>query len=238
MAEKIKGSESPETDQGRAIIQFSNVSFAFSSQAPLFRNVNLSVASGSFYWIKGPSGAGKSTLLRLINRLEEPSSGTISFNGKPLRDYHPAVLRRSVLYIQQTPVAVDASVRDNLLLPFTFKNNQDLTPPDDDKLNALLREFRLATVDLRDNALTLSTGQLQRLCFIRGILLLPKVLLLDEPTSALDEESSRIVEAMVTRWSAQWGLTVLMVSHRRFESASIGPVVLEVRGGEVKEFHE
>lgn len=58
------------------------------------------------------------------------------------------------------------------MLPFTFKNNQDLTRPDDDRLKALLNDFLLTSVSLDDNAQTLSVGQLQRLCFIRGLLLL------------------------------------------------------------------
>jgi len=189
------------------IIDFCRVSFAFSREAPLFTEVTLTLREGGFYLVQGPSGAGKSTFLRLINRLEEPSSGEILFKDRPLASYPPPLLRRSVLYVQQTPTVIDASVRENLLLPFSFKNNSHLEQPADVKLKTLLADFLLQGVGLGDNALTLSLGQLQRLCFIRGLLLSPDVLLLDEPTSALDRESGQVVESMVERLNRESGLT-------------------------------
>jgi len=82
-----------------------------------------------------------------------------------------------------------------------------------------------------------SSGQLQRFCFIRGLLLEPKVLLIDEPASALDEVSSRIVEETIERLCAESCLTVLMVSHRRFEPNKVKRSVLRIaygRAGKLK----
>lgn len=72
-----------------SIIDFCQVSFAFSHEAPLFTGVTLTLRKGAFYVVQGPSGAGKSTFLRLINRLEEPLSGEILFKGRPLSSYPP-----------------------------------------------------------------------------------------------------------------------------------------------------
>jgi putative ABC transport system ATP-binding protein len=218
-----------------SIIEFSRVSFSFSGGTSLFKELNLSIMAEMFYLVQGPSGVGKSTFLRLINRLEEPSAGEIRFKGLPLPSYPPPLLRRSVLYIQQTPTVVDASVRENLLLPFTFKNNRDLSPPDDARLETLLNDFLLEGVNPSDPALTLSVGQLQRLCFIRGLLLSPEVLLLDEPTGALDADSSRVVETMVERSNQEFGLTVLMITHKKYETNRITPIVLEIAEGQVRE---
>ncbi len=179
------------------IIEFSNVSFSFSNRKPLFQNLSLQFISGKFYLITGPSGAGKSTFLRLINRLEDPADGHILFHGRRLTTYSPHVLRRSIQYIQQTPTVIENTVRQNLLLGFSFKNNRDLSRPDDKVLKIQLENFLLGDIGLDVNAQTLSVGQLQRICFIRGLLLEPQLLLLDEPTSALDEKSSRIVEDTV-----------------------------------------
>jgi ABC-type iron transport system FetAB ATPase subunit len=96
------------------------------------------------------------------------------------------------------------------LLAFTFKNNRDRIPPDDTSLKAHLENFLLSDLSLETNTQTLSVGQLQRLCLIRGLLLDPKVVLLDEPASALDEKSSRIVEQTAERLCAKSGLTVLI----------------------------
>jgi len=217
------------------IIEFSSVSFSFPRESPLFTDLSFGLMSEAFYLMRGPSGAGKSTLLRLINGLEEPLEGKILFKGRPLCSYSPPLLRRSVLYIQQIPTVIDASVRDNILLPFTFKNNIHMERPDDDRLKTLLDDFVMQGVGLDDNALVLSTGQLQRLCLIRGILLSPEVLLLDEPTSALDAESGRVVESAIRRLNRESGLTVLIVSHHELEFERTTPVVLEVAEGKIRE---
>jgi ABC-type transport system involved in cytochrome c biogenesis ATPase subunit len=106
----------------------------------------LGITPGVFYHVTGPSGSGKSTLLRLIIRLEEPTQGCILFNGAPLTDTYPPYLRRAILYLPQTPVAMDGSVRDYLLLPFTFKANQDLQKPDDSHLMERLKAFLLDNI--------------------------------------------------------------------------------------------
>lgn len=217
------------------IIEFSNVTFAFADQKNLFENLSMTIKAGSYYLIRGPSGSGKSTFLRLINRLKEPSAGHILFNGSRLASYSPSLLRRSILYIQQTPTSVDTTVRRNLLLAFSFKNNRSLTPPDDDTLRTCLDNFLLNDVRLEADAQTLSVGQLQRLCFIRGLLLNPQVLMLDEPASALDEESGRIVEETSERLCAESGLTVLMASHRRFQPKQIKCRVLQISNGHIEE---
>ena len=217
-------------------IEFRDVTFSFSETKTLFRHLSLKVLAGDFYLIRGPSGSGKSTFLRLINRLEEPSDGQVLFGGVPLSSYKPPLLRREILYIQQTPVSVDASVRENLVHAFSFRSNRDLTPPDDEVLREQLDAFLLGDIQLETNAETLSVGQLQRLCFIRGLLLNPKVLLLDEPAGALDPESGRIVEETAEKLCADSGLTVLMVSHRSFEPKHMSCKALQIADGRIQSF--
>jgi putative ABC transport system ATP-binding protein len=217
------------------IIDFRNVTFAFEGKTPLFRELSLSIHKGAFYLVKGPSGAGKTTFLRLINRLEEPVSGEIRFQDKPFDSYSPPVLRRSLLYIQQTPTVMDGSVAENLLLPFSFKNNSHLTQPGQEKLEALLREVHLKDVGLDDHAMNLSVGQIQRLCLVRGLLLSPEVLLLDEPTSALDRESAQAVMALIERLNVESGLTILIVTHRTYSQGPVNPRYLRIEEGRIEE---
>jgi putative ABC transport system ATP-binding protein len=217
------------------IITFSNVSFGYAGGQPLFKGLSLAFVRGRFYLVQGPSGAGKSTLLRLMSRLEEPTAGTILFRARPLPTYAPPGLRKSVLYIHQTPTVLDGSVGDNLLLPFGFASNKDRTPPDRGQLRRLLDDFLLQDIDLEDNAQALSVGQRQRVCFIRGMLLSPQVLLLDEPASALDRESSRLVEGAAARLCQESGTTVVMVSHREFGSEGLDPTLLRVEGQGIRE---
>jgi putative ABC transport system ATP-binding protein len=219
----------------QAIIQISDVSFSYPGKDALFTNISIALKKGFFYLINGPSGGGKSSLLRLINRLEDPTTGQILFNGKALSSYPPPLLRRHILYIQQTPSVIDGRVRENLLLPFTFKSNKSLTVPDDKTLLTLLKDFRLDGVRLDDHAQNLSVGQLQRLCFIRGLLLSPELILLDEPTSALDDESSQIVESKTEELCIKSDKTVLMISHKKFKPEKMIPELLHVANGCVTE---
>ncbi len=223
---------------GTPIIEFSKVTFRFFNSKPLFENLSIKFSRGRFYLVTGPSGAGKSTLLRLINRLEDPTDGHILFNGRRLSTYSPYVLRRSIQYVQQTPTVIENTVRQNLLLGFSFKNNRDLPQPDDNTLKVQLNNFLLDGISLDANAQTLSVGQLQRLCFIRGLLLDPQVLLLDEPTSALDENSSRIVEETVEQLCLQSGLTVFMISHRKFEPKQVPCRYIRIINGRVEQSNQ
>jgi putative ABC transport system ATP-binding protein len=216
------------------IIHFDDVSFSYPGDRILFQNLSLGIRTGVLYHVRGASGVGKSTFLRLIIRLEEPTQGQIFFKGVPLADTNPPHLRRSILYLPQTPVAIDGSVKDNLLLPFTFKANQDLQKPDDIHLTEQLKRFLLDDVRLGDHAQTLSVGQLQRLCFIRGMLLSPSVLLLDEPTSSLDSKSAAIVIDHIETMCKTFGFTILVVSHGDVFSRSLKYHTLMVADGLVR----
>jgi len=215
-------------------IQFQNVSFVYPGGKSILDQVSLDLATGRFYHLKGPSGSGKSSFLRLLIRLEEPSHGCIVFKRKLLPEFDPPHLRRAILYLPQTPVATDITVQAFLTLPFGFKANQDLTAPGDQQLQDRLMEFQLADIRLSNHVQTLSVGQLQRLCFIRGLLLSPEVLLLDEPTSALDQESADIIESRVQALCEKSKVTVVMVSHREMRTLAADYDVLELKHGKIK----
>lgn len=218
---------------GKYIIRFENIGFIYPDTSALFSGVSFGIEAGKFYVIQGPSGSGKSTLLRLMNRLENPSGGDIYFDGKKYDSIPVPELRRQILYIQQTPVVTDGSVKENLLLPYSFRNNRDLDVPGDDKLRKTLDDFSLGQIHLDKPARNLSVGQQQRLCLIRGLLLSPSVILLDEPTSSLDDESSRIVEDMAETLCHERGKTIVMVSHREFVPAIVKPRRIDVRDGRI-----
>ena len=209
-------------------LEFQNISFAYPNENNLYSNLSFGLEKGKFYLIKGPSGVGKSTLLRLINRMEEPSSGEILFNGEPITSIVPSKLRTSIIYIQQSPVVLNGTVKENLLLPFGFKANQDLTKPEDIELEKLLKDYSIDGIDLSRNAQTLSVGQMQRLCLIRGLLLSPDVILFDEPVSALDEKSSKIVETHAEKLCFEKGKTIVMVSHKEFIPEMVKPVIINM----------
>ncbi|MDP2212138.1 MAG: ATP-binding cassette domain-containing protein [Candidatus Aquicultor sp.] len=198
------------------MLELIDISLAFNDNA-LFSDVSLAVNAGDLVIIGGPSGSGKSSLLRLLNRLNDPTSGQINLDGRPFTDYKVVELRRQICYIQQTPVIVEGTVKQNLLLPFGFESLRGFKTPTDETLIDLLHKFKLDDIALSDQAMVLSVGQKQRLAFIRALLLQPKALLLDEPTSALDQDSRLVVEEYVKRLAGEENLAILMVTHLDFK---------------------
>jgi len=193
-------------------LSLDQVSFAYPDGPVILEKASFTFEHGSFTLVRGRSGAGKSTLLRLLCRLEEAQSGRVLFNGQPIEAMAPADLRRSVAYVQQMPTLLPASVRENLLLPFSFKANARLVRPSDDVLAAHLESFLLSGVTLDTEATKLSVGQSQRICLIRSLLLDPEALLLDEPTASLDAESAGVVLDKAAELG-RGGMTVIMISH-------------------------
>jgi len=196
------------------ILEIQDLSFSYDgSSEKIFSHLNLKVTAGEFLLVKGPSGQGKSTLLRLICRLQQPCGGSIRYRGREITKIAPSELRSSISFVAQIPRMIDASVKDNLLLPFTFEANKAKSPPSDESLRLMLRDFYLESVALAQSAMKLSIGQMQRLAIMRAILLNPDILLLDEPTSALDPESAAMVFSLIERLNIDEGKTLITVTH-------------------------
>lgn len=216
-----------------ALITFQDVSFTWPGGTGL-AGVSFAVFPGDFVRVVGPSGAGKSTLLRLVARLEVPSAGSIRYRSTPVDALPPAQLRRRLALVQQTPTVVAGTVRENLLLPWSFAVNRELPQPDDATLHQWLARVRLDGTRLDADALSLSVGQKQRLCLVRTLLTSPDALLMDEPTSALDAESRRVVEELTEERNAA-GVAVLLVTHTDYCPMDRSVRCLAVRDGRVEE---
>jgi putative ABC transport system ATP-binding protein len=181
-------------------------------EVAVLQDVDLTLAAGCITVVIGPSGGGKSTLVRLLNRLEDPSSGEVRLNGRDIRHYDPLQLRRKVALVAQKPFVFNGTVLDNLQRPFTF---QGATPPaaDDPQLQELLALCQFSADWLQRDARSLSVGQQQRLCLARSLATGPEVLLLDEPTSALDRPTVNSLAGSLRMVCHKWRLAVLLVTH-------------------------
>ncbi len=181
-------------------------------EVPVLRDVDLTLQAGRITVVIGPSGGGKSTLVRLLNRLEEPSSGQVLLNGQDVHHYDPLQLRRQVALVAQKPFVFNGTVLHNLQRPFAFQGHT-LPTEDDPQLLELLTLCQLSTDWLQRDARSLSVGQQQRLCLARSLVTGPKVLLLDEPTSALDRPTVTRLADSLREVCYKRRLAVLLVTH-------------------------
>ena len=174
--------------------------------------------------VVGPSGAGKSTLLRLLNRMEEPTAGTVLFHGRPLPSYDVLALRRRVGLLLQVPTPFPGTVLDNLRAGVP-----SLAAAEG---RELLARVGLPEAFLDRDTAGLSGGEAQRACLARALAVGPEVLLLDEATSALDPFAESVVERVVRSLAAA-GLTVVLVSHDLAQARRLADDVVVVHGGRV-----
>lgn len=195
-------------------------------EATLLDRVTTTVRCEGCTAIVGPSGAGKSTLLRLLNRLEEPTSGLVRYRDVPVRQLNVLQLRRRVSLVGQRPVLLTDVVLDDLRV-----GAPELSEADGRRLLhrvGLPEEFAL-----RSTA-TLSGGEAQRVCLARALAVSPEVLLLDEPTSSLDDESAAAVERTI-RELVDSGVGCLLVTHSAGQARRLADCALVLTGGRLIE---
>lgn len=192
----------------------------------IVNDVSFDVMRGEVLAIFGPSGSGKSSLLRLINRLDEPSSGTVFLEGVDYRAIPPRQLRQKVGMILQRAFLFHGTVAENV----RFGPRQQGRELSDIEVRELLQGVALEGYEDRDIA-PLSGGEAQRVAIARALANQPEVLLMDEPTSALDEESKHQVEETISKVIDQHRLTTILVTHEIAQAARLAHRVLLLREG-------
>ena len=176
-------------------------------------DANLSFEQGEFTAITGPSGSGKSTLLHVLSSLENPTSGEVIYNGESLKKYNDNQLsilrrRRFGFVFQAYNLVQELTGMENILLPVML----DKKTPDEAYLNKLTEvlgiEDRLSHLPS-----AMSGGQQQRIAIARALANKPAVLFADEPTGNLDGKSGREVLSLLKYVSAEFGVTLILVTH-------------------------
>jgi putative ABC transport system ATP-binding protein len=174
----------------------------------LIDNISIRVQQGEVLAVIGPSGAGKSSFLRLINRLDEPTSGTVYLRGDDYRQISPRELRRRVGMVLQSAYLFPGRVAENLRYGPRQRGGELAAA----EIDELLKQVGLEKFADRDVS-NLSGGEAQRVSLARALANKPELLLLDEPTSALDSRAEREIETLLARVLHDQQLTALIVTH-------------------------
>lgn len=172
--------------------------------APVLRGVTADIPGCGVTCLLGASGAGKTTLLRLLDRLDEPLAGSITFDGRPIADHDPIELRRRVAMVFQRPPLFEGDVLANLRVA-----RSDLS---EHEAATAMRRVGLGPALLSRAAIDLSGGEAQRMCLARALLTDPDLVLADEPTASLDGAARRKLEQLA-RDIAAAGVGVVWVTH-------------------------
>ena len=196
------------------IYQLEQVSKAYEGKQVLDID-RLDIDQGEILALVGPSGAGKSTLLRLLNFLETPDRGRITYGGHEFGpgDTMGLAERRQVTTVFQRPLLLNRSVRKNVAFGLNLRGQGD---------GHQAVEQALQRVGLADRshqrARTLSGGEAQRVALARAMVIRPRVLLLDEPTANLDPYNVGLIEDIVRQVNHEHGGTVVLVTHNVFQA--------------------
>lgn len=185
-------------------------------------SLSLEIAPGSFVGVIGRSGAGKSTLLRMINRLQEPSSGRIMWQGRDVVDLKGADLRawrsQCAMIFQQFNLVGRLDVLTNVLMGRLNHTSLSrallkLWAPEDRAIAmSALEQFDIASLAAQ-RAETLSGGQQQRVAICRALVQEPQIVLADEPIASLDPRNTKLVMDALLRLNKHFGITVICNLH-------------------------
>ncbi|MBK7310768.1 MAG: ABC transporter ATP-binding protein [Sphingobacteriaceae bacterium] len=218
-------------------IEFKNVSFVYpENNVKAINNISFKIASGQTLGITGSVGSGKSTLLNLLARQYDVSSGSISIDGKDVKEHNLQLIRSSMGFVPQEVLLFSDTIKNNIA--FGLKGT---IPKEEDVVNsaksAQVHENIIGFPDkyetvIGERGITLSGGQKQRISIARAIISSPKILVFDDCLSAVDSETEHLILEELKK--IMLGKTSLIVSHR-ISSIKHADVILYLKDGEIIE---
>ena len=204
--------------------------FAYEPERPILKGLSFEVPAGKTVAIVGPSGAGKSTISRLLFRLYDVSSGTISIDGQDVRSVTQASLRAAIGMVPQDTVLFNDTIRYNIRY-----GRWDATDAEVERAAQLARIdgfIRMSPkgyeTQVGERGLKLSGGEKQRVAIARTVLKTPPILVLDEATSALDSHTEHEIQEALDRVSRN--RTSLVIAHRLSTIVSADEIIVLDQG--------
>ncbi|OYT46108.1 phosphate ABC transporter ATP-binding protein [Thermoplasmatales archaeon ex4484_6] len=214
------------------IYEIRNVEVALGRKKVL-KGIDLDVRKGEIMALVGPSGSGKTTLLRCLNRLIDPDSGSIRFEGKDIRSIDPVELRRSAVLVPQESIMLDGTVENNILYGPRIAGASRKVD-----VAGCLEDAGLPPRMSGREASRLSGGEKKRVALARALALEPRVLLLDEPTVGVDPRKVDQVERTILQFSERRRLTVVWVTHDVPQAMRVSTRIANLKDGRVREVKE
>jgi osmoprotectant transport system ATP-binding protein len=214
-------------------IEFDHVTKVYDDGTVAIENLSFEVADGTTTVLVGPSGCGKTTTMKLVNRLEDPSDGTVHFEGEDIQTLDPIELRRSIGYvIQEIGLFDHMSVAENIATVPELKGWDEQRI--DDRVDELLELMDMNPAAYRDQYPTaLSGGQRQRVGVARALAADPEVLLMDEPFGALDPITRENLQDEFLDIQERIDTTILFVTHSIDEALKMGDKIAIFDVGEL-----
>ena len=217
------------------MIRFENVTKRFADGTEALKDVSITIPTGKLTVIIGPSGCGKTTLMKMINHLEEPTSGDVLIDEKSIKDRDVVELRRSIGYVIQ---------RIGLFPHMTIGKNVALVPalkgwPLEKTQNRVRELMNMVGLEpdtyISRYPLELSGGQQQRVGVVRALAGDPNIVLMDEPFSALDPISREQLQDELRNLQQQIQKTIVFVTHDMDEALKIADHMIVLRAGRVEQ---
>jgi len=215
------------------MIEFINVGMTYPCGNIGLKNINLTINESEVTVFIGPSGSGKTTLLKMINRLEDNTTGEVKINGKNVKEYDIHKMRWDIGYaLQQVALFPHMNVEENIAIVPELKKWKK------EKINARIDEL-LNMVGLepkkyrKRNPSELSGGEAQRVGIARALAADPKIILMDEPFSALDPITRASLQEDVKKLQKQINKTIVFVTHDIEEAFLLGDKICIIQDGEL-----
>ena len=215
------------------MIEFINVGMTYPCGNVGLKNINLTINESEITVFIGPSGSGKTTLLKMINRLEDNTTGEVKINGKNVKEYDIHKMRWDIGYaLQQVALFPHMNVEENIAIVPELKKWKK------EKINARIDEL-LNMVGLepkkyrKRNPSELSGGEAQRVGIARALAADPKIILMDEPFSALDPITRANLQEDIKKLQKQINKTIVFVTHDIEEAFFLGDKICIIQDGEL-----
>lgn len=226
------GTHSPENIKGD--IELDHVSFAYTEEQYVLKNINFQVKAGETVALVGHTGSGKTSIISLLNRLYQVQKGEIRIDGVDINSYDIERLRKSIGVVLQDVFLFSGSVLDNITLrnPAISKEQVEEAAKMIGVHDFIMQLPGGYDYNVMERGSTLSLGQRQLLSFIRALLYNPSILILDEATSSIDTESEMLIEKAIDQLIS--GRTSIVIAHRLSTIRKADKIIV-LDKGEIKE---